>query len=122
MYILIPLGILLFVIAALLLAIPEAGFEFGRKHFLSSSFQYGIGALSIVLSVAIYYSASTTKFPTVFEIFALISMIRGVISVALPPSDFKSIVSWELKVFSPYGRVIGVLYALIGGFLIYAAA
>jgi hypothetical protein len=40
----------------------------------------------------------------------------------LPPEDFRSIISWELRVFVPYGRVLGIWYGLIGGFLIYAVS
>ena len=122
MYTLILLGISLGGIAILLLIKPEAGFEFGRKYFLKSGFQYGTVAASLILAIAIYYSAASSKFPALFEMLALFSIVGGVICVLLPPTVFKSIVSWELNTLSPYGRLLGICYGLLGGFLLYAAA
>ncbi|MDB3908664.1 hypothetical protein N9390_03945 [Gammaproteobacteria bacterium] len=119
---LILLGITLAIIAIFLLLKPEAGFDFARKYFLKSGFQYGTVAASLILAVAIYYSAASSKFPALFEMLALFSIVGGVICVLLPPSIFKSIVSWELNIFSPYGRLLGICYGLLGGFLLYAAA
>ncbi len=121
MYILVLLGIVTGIAAILLLINPELCFEFGRKYFVSTKFQYGTAILSLVLALALYFASSTTRFPAVFEIVALFTLVGGVICVALPPADFKSIVSWELKVFLPYGRVLGIWYGIVGGFLIYAA-
>jgi hypothetical protein len=121
MYTLILLGISLGGIAILLLLKPEAGFEFGRKYFLKSGFQYGTVAASLILAIAIYYSAASSKFPALFEMLALFSIVGGVICVLLPPTVFKGIVSWELKTLSPWGRPLGICYGLLGGFLIYAA-
>jgi hypothetical protein len=122
MYTLILLGISLGGIAILLLLKPEAGFEFGRKYFLKPGFQYGTVAASLILAIAIYYSAASSKFPALFEMLALFSVVGGLICVLLPPAVFKSIVSWELNTLSPYGRLLGICYGLLGGFLLYAAA
>ena len=122
MYTLILLGISLGGIAILLLLKPEAGFEFVRKYFLKPGFQYGTVAASLILAIAIYYSAASSKFPALFEMLALFSVVGGVICVLLPPTVFKCIVSWELNTLSPYGRLLGICYGLLGGFLLYAAA
>ena len=122
MYTLILLGITLGIIAIFLLLKPETGFDFGRKYFLKPGFQYGTVAASLILAVAIYYSAASSKFPAFFETLALFSILGGIICAFLPPTVFKKIVSWELKTLSPSGRLLGICYGLLGGFLLYAAA
>jgi len=121
MYVLVTLGVFIGMLSFLLLASPEVGFDFGRKYFLSARFQYGAGIVSLFLAVALYSAASVSKFPTLFAILALWSLIGALIIFVLPKNKFRSIVSWELDTFSPYGRVLGLIYALISGFVIYAA-
>jgi len=121
-YTLTGLGILLSIAAVVLLIMPERGFEFGRKNFLSSGFQYAIGIVTLVLAMAIYYSSPDVKYPALFELVALLSLVGGSICLVIPPSIFRRVVSWELTTFSPYGRFLGICYGLIGGFLIYAAS
>ncbi|MFT4887104.1 MAG: hypothetical protein ACJA2D_001815 [Pseudohongiellaceae bacterium] len=121
MYTFTLLGIVTGMAAIVLLVKPKVGFDFGHKYFLTSAFQYGAVVLSLLLAVALYYSSSTSKFPAFFEIFSLFVLSGGVICLLLPPSYFKEIVSWELKTFSPYGRILGLFYGIIGGFFIYAA-
>lgn len=121
MYTVIILGIVIAAASVMLLLNPRPCFEFGGKYFLSSKFQYGVGIVSLVLAVMLFYASSALRFPTLFEIIALFSAVGGMICLVLPASDFKSLVSWELRVFLPYGRVLGVWYGLIAGFLIYAA-
>lgn len=115
------LGIVTGMTAIVLLVKPKVGFDFGRKYFLTSAFQYGAAVLSLFLAVALYYSSSASKFPAFFEIFSLIVLLGGVICLLLPSLNFKEIVSWELKTFSPYGRILGLFYGIIGVFFIYAA-
>ena len=121
MYTFILLGIVTAMAAAVLLFKPEVGFDFGRKYFLTSLFQYGTVVLSILLAAALYFSSSASKFPAFFEIFSLFVLGGGVICLLLPPSIFRAIVSWELRTFSPYGRILGFFYGVIGGFFIYVA-
>lgn len=121
MYILILVGIFTGLVSVLLVARPEIGFEFGKKHFLSAKFQYGIGVFSLLLAPAIYYAAAESKFPEIFEFVALFSLIGGIIVIILPQENFKSVVSWELEAFLPHARLLGLMYALGGSFIIYAA-
>lgn len=115
------LGIVTCLMAAAVLIKPESTFDFVRKHFLSTRFQYGVGILSLILAVAIYYASPELKFPRLFEIIALMSLAGGVIVFALPPADFKGLISWELRIVAPYSRILGIWYILIGGFLVYVA-
>lgn len=120
MYIFILLGIVTSIAALVLLIKPKFGFDFGRKYFLSSAFQYGTALISLLLAAALYFSSSSSRFPAFFEIFSLCVLTGGVICLVLPTSAFREIVTWELKTFSPYGRILGFVYGLIGGFFIYA--
>ena len=43
----------------------------------------------------------------------------GVITLVLPNTDFNELISWELRIMSPYGRAVGVVYLLIGAGLAY---
>ena len=121
MYVLILLGLFIGIFSVLLLSRPEIGFDFGRKHFFSPLFQYGVGFFSIFLAAAIYYVAAESKFPELFQIIALFSMVGGIVVTILPQKDFQSIVSWELETFLPYARLLGLMYAFVGSFVVYAA-
>jgi len=121
-FVIMLVGAVLVIIAIILLIKPEIGFDFARKHFLSKGFQYGGSVFSVALAAPFYFASATSNFPALLEIFALFSLAGGVICIVLPPEDFRSIISWELRVFVPYGRVLGIWYGLIGGFLIYAVS
>jgi hypothetical protein len=121
MYIQILLGTVLIALAAMLLILPKACFDFGHKYFLSSKFQYAVGIASPLLGVALYFSSAASKHPSIFEFIGLCSFVAGVICLVLPRTVFRNIVSWELKTFSPYGRLLAVFYSLAGGFTIYTA-
>ena len=121
-FVIVLLGATLVIIAMILLIKPEIGFDFARKHFLSKGFQYGISVFSVVLAAPFYLASATSNFSALFEIIALFSLVGGVCCIVLPPEDFRSIISWELRVFAPYGCVLGIWYGLIGGFFIYAVS
>ena len=121
MTIIILLGIIIGAVAVVLLIKPEVCFEFGGKYFLSSKFQYGMGIFRLFLAMTFYFLASVSKFPIFFGVVALFMLVRGVTCLVLPAADFRDLVSWALRVFSPYGRFVGVCFAFVGGFLIYTA-
>jgi len=119
MYFLILFCLALGLIGVFLLTIPESSFNFARKYFRMNVFQYGVGVFSILIAVAFYLGATTSKLPSAIEIFALFSLMGGVITLVLPNTDFNELISWELRIMSPYGRAIGVVYLLIGAGLAY---
>jgi hypothetical protein len=106
-------------IGVFLLTIPESSFNFARKYFRTNVFQYCVGIFSILVSVAFYFGAATAKLPSAIEIFSLFSLMGGVITLVLPNTDFSGLISWELKIMSPYGRTVGVIYLLISAGLAY---
>lgn len=106
-------------IATLLLLNPKPCFEFAHKHFLSAKFQYLVSIVGLLLGVAIYYSSATTKFPTAFEVVAISSAVSSAFCLILPKEYFKALVSWELEIFAPYGRLLGAVYAVMGLVLVY---
>jgi hypothetical protein len=118
---LVLLGIAICLFSIALLINPEYCFEFARKHFYSTKFQYGVGFLSLLLAVAIFIASPASKFPLIFEIVALFTAAGGLVCFLLSESDFSEIVSWEINLVSPYGRPLGACYALVGGLVIYAA-
>ena len=121
MYILILLGMVIVAFGINMLIQPEASFELARRYFPTSAFQYGCGIVGLLLGVALFFSSSASKYPTLFEVVAILSLIGGAICIVLPSSTFRSIVSWELSTFSPHGRLLAVCYFVTGGFTIYAA-
>lgn len=122
MYLLALIGIVVVLAAVVLLVNPNMGFEFAEKYFFSTKFQYGVALLSIALGSLFYVESAAARFSALFLIFAVVCLVGGLVCLLLPHALFERIVSWELKTFRPYGRGLGILYGLVGGLLIFAAA
>lgn len=121
MYILILLGMVTVAFGINMLIRPEASFKFARRYFFTSTFQYGCGIAGLLLGVALYFSSSASKYPDLFEIVAIGSALGAVFCLVLPPSRFRSIITWELETFSPYSRLLAASYFIVGGFTVYSA-
>ena len=119
-YLLIIFSVLLILVGISLLLKPEIFFNFVDKYLQSLQGQIVIAVLSLALGVLLFSSADGSRFPNLFMGIGLFSIIGAVIIAVFPPADFKSLISWELKFLAPFGWILGLCYALIGGLLIYA--
>ena len=113
-------GVLLIVLGAVLIIKPKAVFDFARKNFASLGFKISSVVLNLVLGVALIDYADSSKFPIFFVILGLLVILKAIIPILTPRSDYDDLVSWRLDITSPFGHAIGAIEVLFGGFLIYA--
>ena len=120
-YLVIITGIALILLGALLVAMPRIFFDFFRKHENSLKLQVVTVILNLVFGLLFMTYAQGSRFPTVFTVIGLLTVLKAVIPMLIGRTDFKDLMSWYMKVLPPFGRVIGVAEAMFGSFLIYAA-
>ena len=114
------LGILCISIAVLLLIHPRLYLSLLNKYAETSAFQLATGLSGLILGSVLLTAASSSQHPVLLTVLGLFSL-AGIGAACLPPADFRSLIVWELKVFSPFVRLGGVFAAMFGAFLIYTA-
>ena len=113
------IGIAYILFGLLLIVRPKVVMGFFETYSARYSFQLGTAILGVVIGILFYFGAGAIKFTGFFEIIGLLAVAGGAIAIFIPTESFQKLVTWELKVFSPYTLALGLFEAAFGVFLIY---
>ena len=111
----------LMVLAGLILvANPATVFGFLKNNANNLAIHVMAVVVRLVIGALLVSQSSVTRFPLTIEVLGWIFIIAGLVIAVIGRNTFRRLMSWVLKNFRPFGRPIGILAIVFGGFLIYA--
>jgi hypothetical protein len=114
------IGVMYVLFGLVLLIKPKILLDWAKDYSERFGFQLGAAILGVAIGILFFLGAGVSKFPGFFEFIGIMALGGGVISIFLPPGNFKRLIAWELRIFSPYTLPLGLVEVAFGAFLIYA--
>ena len=111
----------LILLAGIILVInPDRLFGFLSRHTEKLELQILATVVRLLLGALLIYQSSASRYPLVIEIIGWISIVAGLFFSLIGREKFKRIMTWELTLTKPIGRIGGVIAICFGAFLIHA--
>ena len=111
----------LIVIAGVILLVnPDTIFGLLKKNMDSTAVHVVAVMTRLVIGALLITQSSFSKFPLLMDILGWIFIIAGIALAVIGRNNFRSLVSWVLTTFKPFGRLTGVIAMAFGGLLLYA--
>lgn len=116
------LGLLASIAGIAMIARPDRVSDIADRALTTSTFKVGAIVLGrIALGIVFLLAAPDTRLPTFLTILGFLAIVRGVALAIMKDAWVNGLVAWWARQAEIVLRVWGVLIAILGGVIIYAA-
>lgn len=120
-YIILLFGIVIVLLGVAIFVAPDSIFGLIIGHAES----LGLHVLAVVgrfvMGIAFITYAGESHYPVAFQVLGWLTITVAIILGIMGRSRFKGLMTWGLSLAAPFGRFVGVVSILLGGFLMCAA-